>query len=137
MLAVNNMVMRFFSQTKKPDPMSFRLMTIPFMLGACLFLFSASANSQNPKVTGIELGGKLRVDNGELKKTTITVYQTDGNNEKQMIDVDETGKFDVHLSFQHAYQLVFENNGFYPKTLLIKTTVPGKVLKRDAYFPPA
>ena len=116
--------------------MSFRIVSISLILSLKLLFFPNIADSQNKKTPLLEVGGKVRLDEGELNGTTVQVYNTDSNKLEQQMDITETGKFDLQLSFQHNYELVFKNRESYPKKLIMSTVIPEKVLKRDPYFPP-
>lgn len=116
--------------------MLFRIVLLPLILSMGFLLFPNCADSQDKEMPILEVGGKVRLDEGELNGATIEVYNSDDNKIEQQMDITETGKFDLQLSFQHNYQLVFKNNGSYHKTLIVNTIIPEKVLKRDPYFPP-
>lgn len=113
-----------------------RIASVPLILSLVLLLFPNVADSQNKEMPVLEVGGKVRLDEGEMNDATIEVYNTDSNEIEQQLAVTETGKFDFQLPFQHKYRLIFKNDGSYPKALILNTIIPEKVLKRDPYFPP-
>ena len=109
---------------------------IPLLLGVMLLSFPDSAHAQKKKPKILEVGGKVRLDEGRFDGATIEVLNTDNNKVEKKIDVTAAGKFDFELPYQHNYQLFFRKSGFYPKMLILTTVIPDKVLERDPYFPP-
>jgi len=128
----------FWYKTKllKTFIMLLRIFSIQLILSAGILIVPQVANSQDKNMPVVEVEGKVRLDEGNLSGATIWVYNAENDELEEQSDVGEAGKFDLQLSFQHNYQLVFKSKGFYPKNLLLNTVVPEKVLKRDPYFPP-
>lgn len=115
---------------------SLRNVLISLLLGVILLSFPDSAYAQKKKAQILEVGGKVRLDEGRFDGATIEVLNTDNNKVEKKIDVTASGKFDFELPYQHNYQLFFRKSGFYPKMLILTTVIPDKVLERDPYFPP-
>ncbi|GET28668.1 hypothetical protein SD074_08700 [Prolixibacter sp. SD074] len=114
---------------------SLRNVLITLSLGV-VFLSSPSAYAQKKKPQILEVGGKVRLDEGRFDGATIEVLNTDNNKIEKKINVTTAGKFDFELPYQYNYQLFFRKSGFYPKMLIVTTVIPEKVLERDPYFPP-
>ena len=116
--------------------MSLRNILVPLLLVMTFMSLPVVANAQKKKPQILEIGGKVRFDEGRFDGATIEVHNTDNNKIEQRIDVAVSGKFDFQLPYQHNYQLIFKKNGFYPKMLILTTVIPDNVLARDPYFPP-
>jgi len=109
---------------------------IPVSLVMTLLSFPEFAHAQKKKPQILEVGGKVRLDEGRIDHATIEVLNTDNNKIEKKIEVTSSGKFDFELPYQHNYQLFFKRDGFYPKMLILTTVIPEKVIARDPYFPP-
>ncbi|WP_153639022.1 hypothetical protein [Prolixibacter sp. NT017] len=109
---------------------------IPLSLVMMLLSFPEFVHAQKKKPQILEVGGKVRLDEGRFDNATIEVLNTDNNKIEKKIEVESSGKFDFQLPYQHNYQLFFKRDGFYPKMLILTTVIPEKVITRDPYFPP-
>ncbi|PSK81921.1 hypothetical protein [Prolixibacter denitrificans] len=109
---------------------------IPLSLVMILLSFPEFVHAQKKKPQILEVGGKVRLDEGRFDHATIEVRNTDNNKIEKKIEVESSGKFDFQLPYQHNYQLFFKRDGFYPKMLILTTVIPEKVIARDPYFPP-
>lgn len=109
---------------------------IPLLLVMIVLSFPESVHAQKKKPQILEVGGKVRLDEGRFDHATIEVLNTDNNKIEKKIEVESSGKFDFELPYQHNYRLFFKRDGFYPKMLVLTTVIPEKVIARDPYFPP-
>ncbi|WP_421918495.1 hypothetical protein [Marinifilum sp.] len=78
--------------------------------------------------------GRVKIENGSIDNTFITIYRNANKIESKLID--KNGKFSYDLDFGNDYIFEFSKEGFVSKKVSLSTFVPEEVLSRDSQFPP-
>lgn len=103
-----------------------------FILILTFFLYLG--NNQAISQEKYSVFGKVKVENGNIDNTFITILKNAEKQESKL--VDNSGKFEYSLEFGHEYIFEFSKDGFVTKRVSISTFVPTEVLNRDNQFPP-
>ncbi len=99
------------------------------ILGSVFQLFGQEAEGDYFVVTGRFSSGE-----GTLDGATISITKND--DPAETITPPRTGKFRFELDFNNEYKLLFQQQGCFPKTVIISTYVPQDVLEQNSNFPP-
>ena len=78
--------------------------------------------------------GKIKIENGSIANTVLTIYKNASKEGTSRIE--SNGKFSCDLDFGNDYILEFSKEGFVTKSVSVSTFVPADVLDRDSQFPP-
>ncbi|MBL7968721.1 MAG: hypothetical protein JNK09_17065 [Prolixibacteraceae bacterium] len=89
-----------------------------------------STYSQNRKYFIIT--GKIISEIATTDKSTIQIIKKDKR--PMSSEIPSNGRFRLELDYNSEYQLVFSQNGYLPKTIVVNTEVPEEALLQSANF---
>ncbi|MCT4604047.1 MAG: hypothetical protein N4A59_14250, partial [Marinifilum sp.] len=100
----------------------------------CVLLIFIICNISTFAQEKYSVTGRVKIENGSIDNTFITVYRNANKLESKLIN--SNGKFNYDLDFGNDYIFEFSKEGFVTKKVSISTFVPEDILSRDSQFPP-
>ncbi len=94
------------------------------------FAFNLTAEAQIRKYFVIT--GKIISESNLAQNLTVLIIK---NNKSNLSPIPEHGRFRLELDYNSEYQLIFNQQGFLPKTINVNTHVPQDVISRQSNFP--
>lgn len=101
------------------------------LLALLMLVFQFNGSAQSPRY--LIISGKLISDSEKCENITVQIIK---NNQKAAVSIiPETRRFRLELDYNSEYQLIFNQNGFLAKTILVNTKIPGEIIQREINFP--